>query len=357
MERLNKRIGIIGGGAFGTAIARTLALKGLEVTLWCFDAESAHNINHKHINEQFLPKIELPANLVATNNLTEAASDKDIIFLVTPSAFLLETARKLTNIPCVAEGKAIIACLTKGFLFASEKDDPKLILDVLENYLPGFYKNNMVYVSGPSHAEELGQGKITALVSASNNPLNSIAVREALSCSFLKGFASLDVTGVQVCAAAKNVVAIAFGLLEALGQRYSLIGDNTESFLLATGLNEIMIIGKAMGATHSETFASIAGIGDLEVTCRSVYGRNRRFGKQIVSDNILDNYKNIYDLTARVTKDIGYLPEGIFAAIAIDKIIKRHKLKLPLFQNVIRILNKEESPDKAIGSLIDLAVI
>jgi glycerol-3-phosphate dehydrogenase (NAD(P)+) len=350
-EKPNKNIGVIGGGAFGTAIARILALKNMNVSLWCFDPKTAEDINSHHINSQFLPDVVLPENLKATASLHEAADEKDILFLVTPSSFLLDTTRQLINIRCIAEGRTIIACLTKGLLTGRD-GEPALILDVLENYLPGFYKNNMVYVSGPSHAEELGKGKLTALVSASTNPLNSIAIREVLSCDFLKVFSSLDVAGVQVCAAAKNVVAIAFGLIEAYAENSNLVGDNTESFMLAGGLNEMMQLGKAMGATHSETFTSIAGVGDLDVTCRSIYGRNRRFGREIFTKKLLDNYTDIHDLAAKATKDLGYLPEGIFAAIAADKVIKRHSLKLPLFQTLIKILNKEEPIGAAITKLI-----
>lgn len=350
-EKQIKRIGIIGGGAFGTALAINLINKGHETLIWCHDRETADNINQRQNNSRYLPDIVLSPQLKATIDLEDAARDKDIVFLVTPSAFLLDTVRKLVNVPDIAEGRTILACATKGFLTGRD-GEPSLILEALENYLPGFYKGNLVYIAGPSHAEELAAGKVTALISASSNPLNSIAVREALSSRMLKVFSSLDVTGVQVCAAIKNVVAIAFGAIEAYGQSTGYVGDNAESFLLAGGLNEMMTIGTAMGATHAETFTSIAGVGDLDVTCRSRYGRNRRFGRSIITENILDGYKDIEDLAARVFDQLGYMPEGVFAAGAANKIALKLNLKLPLFQMLYKILNKEIDAASAIDKLM-----
>jgi glycerol-3-phosphate dehydrogenase (NAD(P)+) len=198
-----------------------------------------------------------------------------------------------------------------------------LITETLEDYLPGFYHDKLVYVSGPAHAEEVAQGKITGLIAASANPKNAIIVRDLISSERMLVYASLDPIGVQVCAAAKNVVAIAFGILDALKQNVHIFGDNTESLLLAAGLNEIQTLGMALGATHSETFTSIAGVGDLDVTCRSVFGRNRRFGQDIV------NLK------------IGYLPEGAAAAKAIHEIAAEKNLSLPICDGVYRLLNRE----------------
>lgn len=349
-ERKYRKMGVIGAGSFGTAIAINFAMKGLDTVLWSFDKENSDEINTKHTNSKYV-KATLPANLKATSILSEAVDGRDIIFLVIPSSFLLSIAKNLISIPSVAEGRTIIACLTKGLL-TSRDGKPSLILDELENYLPGFYKNNTVYVSGPSHAEELSEGMLTALISASNNPLNGIAVREALNSSYLKAFSSLDVAGVQICAAIKNVIAILIGAIEAHGKGAKFLGDNADSFMIAGGLNELMILGKAMGATHSETFTSIAGIGDLDVTCRSIHGRNRRFGREIIEKNILSNYKNLDDLLDRAFNNLGYLPEGIFATKVAYEIMKKFNLKLPMFMTLYKILNKEEEPAEAISKLL-----
>jgi glycerol-3-phosphate dehydrogenase (NAD(P)+) len=164
-------------------------------------------------------------------------------------------------------------------------------------------------------------------------------------------FSSFDVRGVQVAAAAKNVIAIAFGMLDAFktqGEAFdgaNIFGDGTESLLLAAGLNEIQILGNALGATHPETFTSISGIGELDVTCRSVFGRNRRFGREIIDKKILERFKDLDDLIERIS-ELGYLPEGVAAAKQVKALTAKHRLKMPVSSGLYRILNREiEPPD------------
>ena len=244
----------------------------------------------------------------------------------------------------------LIAVLTKGFL-PDERGEPQLIIDALEKKLPAVYRDHLVYVAGPSHGEEVTAGKLTGLIAASKNPLNSIRCREMLKSRSLLVYASLDTVGVQVCAAAKNVIAIAFGLLDALIENSDFFGDNTESLLLAAGLNEIQIIGRAMGATHPETFTSISGIGDLDVTCRSKYGRNRKFGREIITRSILHSFSGIDDLITNISS-IGYLPEGIVACAYLRKIAARYGLRLPLCAGLYKILNKELEPVEFIEEIL-----
>jgi glycerol-3-phosphate dehydrogenase (NAD(P)+) len=217
-----------------------------------------------------------------------------------------------------------------------------------------------VYIAGPSHAEEVSQGKITGLIAASENAKNSIRFRDLLKSRSLFVFSSFDVRGVQVAAATKNVIAIAFGMLDAfkagidggvLGKT-NLFGDGTESLLLAAGLNEIQSLGMAMGATHPETFSSISGIGDLDVTCRSVFGRNRRFGKEIIEKKILAPFKDLDDLLARIN-EIGYMPEGVAAAKHVKALADKHRLKMPIAAGVYQILNREMEPLEFLENFIN----
>jgi glycerol-3-phosphate dehydrogenase (NAD(P)+) len=341
-------IGIIGAGAWGTAIAKVLADKGHHVTIWALEEEVASSINGDHVNAPYLPGIRLPDTLRATTDIREAADGKEHVILAVPSLFLVDTIKKFITTPAVMEGKAIISILTKGFLQTPK--GYKLITDVLEDHLPGFYRGATVYISGPSHAEEVAKGKMTGLISASANPKNAIMVRDLLSTDKLLVFASLDPIGVQSCAATKNVVAIAFGILDALKANSAVFGDNTESLLLAAGLNEIQTIGRALGATHPETFTSIAGVGDLDVTCRSVLGRNRRFGREIAEKRVHEKFSGIEDLLSRI-KELGYLPEGTAACRAIRAIAEEKKLKLPICDGVYRILNRESSPEEVIKDI------
>ena len=231
--------------------------------------------------------------------------------------------------------------LAKGFI--PSNDGPKLILDTLEEVLPPSYKKSLVYIAGPSHAEEVAMGKLTGLIAASENPKNSIRFREVMKGPGLMVYSSLDVIGVQICAAAKNVIAVVYGCLDAVAEDSELFGDNTESFLLAAGLNEIQTLGFAMGATHPETFTSISGVGDLDVTCRSKYGRNRRFGRDIIKENILAKYSSLDDLISRIS-EIGYLPEGAVACKYIHEISVQKNIKLPICNGLYRILNREIEP-------------
>lgn len=348
---------IIGAGAWGTAVAKVIAEKGKDVVVWSFEEETCDDINQRHMNSRFLPGVLLPDNLRASTDIVETASGREFLILAVPSLFLLQTAKQILDAPSIREGSTAIAVLTKGFLPTDK--GPRLILEALEDYLPGFYRQSLVYIAGPSHAEEVSRGKITGLIAASENAKNSIRFRDLLKSKSLFVFSSFDVRGVQVAAAAKNVIAIAFGMLDAFktmsggGARghadggafgdTNMFGDGTESLLLAAGLNEIQSLGMAMGATHPETFTSISGIGDLDVTCRSVFGRNRRFGKDIIEKKILEPFKNLDDLLSRIN-EVGYLPEGAAAAKQVKVLAEKHKLKMPISTGVHQILNREIEP-------------
>jgi len=349
---MDAQIAVLGAGAWGTTIAKVIAEKKKEVVLWSFEEATRDEINLKRQNSRYLPDVNLPDTIKATSDIEEAANEKQFLIYAVPSLFLLDTLKKSLAVNSIREGKTIIAVITKGFL--PSENGPRLILETMEDYLPGFYQKSLVYISGPSHAEEVSCGKITGLIAASENAKNSIRFRDLLKTPNLFVYSSFDVHGVQVAAAAKNVIAIAFGMLDAIKSigGSGIFGDGTESLLLAAGLNEIQILGKALGATHPETFTSIAGIGDLDVTCRSVFGRNRRFGREIIEKNILESYKDIDDLLSRIG-EIGYLPEGIAAAKYVRILAEKHKLKIPVSIGLSRILNRELDPYEFIQKLFD----
>ncbi len=346
---MSARIGVLGAGAWGTAVAKVIADKGdgYDVDIWSHEQATVEDINQRHLNSRFLPDVPLPANLRAVADPVAAAAGKEFLILAAPSLFLLDTVKQILSVPSIRDGETAIAVITKGFIPTPR--GPRLILETLEDYLPGFYRQSLVYIAGPSHAEEVSRGKITGLIAASENAKQSIRFRDLLRSPRLLVFSSFDVRGVQVAAGAKNVVAIAFGMLDALKTsaaergREDIFGDGTESLLLAAGLNEIQILGRALGATHAETFTSISGVGDLDVTCRSVFGRNRRFGREIILKDILQPYRDLDDLIARIA-EIGYLPEGVVAAKQVKVLAEEHKLKLPISLGLYRILNRELSP-------------
>ena len=340
---MSAKAAILGAGAWGTAVAKVIAENGAETIIWCLENSTSEDINQKHRNSRFLPDIELPHSLKATSNIEEAAEGSEYLILAAPSVYLLDTVKNILNVNSIREGKTAIAVLAKGFLPTSR--GPRLILETLEDYLPGFYQKSLVYIAGPSHAEEVARGKITGLIAASENAKNAIRFRYLLKSSRLFVFSSLDVKGVQAAAAAKNVIAIAFGMLDAIKtlDKTNMFGDGTESLLLAAGLNEIQTLGRALGATHPETFTSISGIGDLDVTCRSQWGRNRRFGREIIEKNILEPFKNLEDIIARIN-ELEYLPEGLPAAKYVWMLAEKHRLKMPVSLGLYQILNREIEP-------------
>jgi glycerol-3-phosphate dehydrogenase (NAD(P)+) len=358
---MKAKIALLGAGAWGTAVAKIIAEKGEDTLIWCHNPAGAADINGEHRNHRRLPGVELPRNLRATTDIAEAAAGKDFLILAVPSLYLLDTVKQILAAPSIREGKTAIGVLTKGFL--SGPRGPRLILDTLEDYLPGFYRQSLVYIAGPSHAEEVSRGKITGLISASENAKQAIRFRDLLKTNRLLVFPSFDVRGVQIAAAVKNVIAIAFGMLDAiktgaapsaegslLGE--NIFGDGTESLLLAAGLNEIGSLGRAMGATHGETFTSISGVGDLDVTCRSVFGRNRRFGREIIEKNILEGFSGLEDIIARID-ELGYLPEGVAAAKHAGFLSEQFRLKMPISQGLYRILNKETGPEEFLYGFLD----
>lgn len=349
---METKVGVLSAGAWGTAISKVLAEKGLKVTLWDYMKNVVEEINNLHTNGRYLLGVNLPPGIKATEEIEEAA-DSDFLLITSPSLYLLDTIKKLLKNPRIQEGAVPIGVLTKGFL--PTKKGPRLLLEALEEILPETYKDSLVYISGPSHAEEVARGKLTGLIAASKSGRNSIRFRELLTGKTLLVFSSFDTIGVQTAAAYKNVIAIAFGMLDALGEFTDAVGDNTESLLLAAGLNEIQTLGMALGSSYPETFTSIAGVGDLDVTCRSIYGRNRKFGREIITDRALDRYKNITDLISHIA-NIGYLPEGVMAAKAAWEISRKVNVKLPIGSTVYRILNRETEPMMTIPVILaDLA--
>ena len=151
------KVGIINAGAWGTAIARQIAEKGIAVQMWDFMDNVVDDINNNHRNSRYLPDVLLPETLTASGDITEVASGKEFLIIATPSLFLINTVKQLITSPEIREGKTIIGIITKGFI--PSPSGPRFIVDSIEDYLPGFYRDNVVYIAGPSHAEEVARNK------------------------------------------------------------------------------------------------------------------------------------------------------------------------------------------------------
>ncbi len=349
MSMEGHKVGVIGAGAWGTALATAVARGGNEVQAWAMEDDVVSSINNGHENKRYLAGYTLDPRLTASTDIEEVAAGKEFLFLASPSLYLAPTIKKITHLPNLRDGSTIVAALTKGFV--PSDGGPGLILPTVEAALGEGYKDKTVYVAGPSHAEEVAMGKITGLIAASFHHRNAIKVRNLLRVPGIMAYASFDTVGVQVCAAAKNVIAVVYGALDALSESSQIFGDNTESLVMAAGLNEIQKIGFAMGALYAETFTSISGVGDLDVTCKSKYGRNRRFGQDIIKTDMLSQFRDLDDLIANVKK-IGYLPEGAVACKYVHEVAVQKKLRLPICDALYRVLNKEVSPQQCLEELV-----
>ncbi|AHH03346.1 Glycerol-3-phosphate dehydrogenase [NAD(P)+] [Borrelia nietonii YOR] len=342
------KISIVGAGAWGTAIAKVLADKFRDnVFIWSFEEDVRDSINNDHENVKYLKDIKLPDNLIASSDFLDVVSQSDYVFVATPSLYTLSVFNKLKSM--YATKKFNLAILTKGFITIDGKPCP--IVEVAESVLSE-YKDEITYIAGPSHAEEVGLGVITGLVAASKNRANAFEFINLFSDTSISMFYSDDVLGVQIASALKNIFAIAFGILDEIKIKDpNLIGNNTESFLFSVSLNDMRNIAFKLGACNEGTFLFLAGSGDLDVTCRSIFGRNRRFGREIISKNILEGLTDIDDLINNIHK-IGYLPEGIVAAKEISVLFKylgNNSNEHSLVNIVYKILNKELKPEAVVN--------
>jgi glycerol-3-phosphate dehydrogenase (NAD(P)+) len=343
------KIAVIGAGAWGTTMANSLCKNGNDVKIWAYEKEVAEEINESLTNTRYLYGVWFCNSILASNNLSEVVKDAEFVIYATPSFALKDIVKQTSN---YINNKAIPVFLTKGFI-DSNNEIPKLPLCIANEDFQRELKNKSVYLSGPSHAEEVAREKYTGLIAASDNRRNAIRVRDIVSTEHLSVYVSFDPIGVQVSAALKNVVAIAFGLADAMREYDKSIGDNAFAMIISTGLNEIQTVGTALGSTHPETFTSISAVGDLYVTCTSHHGRNRRFGRDLLERQLYRAWEDFPQLLEKLDI-IGYLPEGIFAVKYAMVIKEKFNLKLPIMEIVYRILNRDIKPSEAVGMLMNV---
>jgi glycerol-3-phosphate dehydrogenase (NAD(P)+) len=332
------KIAVIGAGAWGTAMAYTLSKVSDNIHIWAYEKEIAEEINEVYSNSRYLYGVWLNQNIKASNNLDEVLKDAEFVIYATPSFALRDILKQSRN---SINKDAIPVFLTKGFV--EVHGQPELILESADKLLPETFIGNSVYLSGPSHAEEVAREVYTGLIAASLNKKNAVKVRDLTNIENLSVFVSFDPIGVQVSAALKNVVAVAFGLADAMREYDKAIGDNTFAMIISAGLNEIQKLATAMGSTHPETFTSFSSMGDLYVTCMSHHGRNRRFGRDLLQRQLFRQWTDFNDLLQKID-NIGYLPEGIFSVKYAMILKEKYNLKIPITEIVYEILNRNILP-------------
>ncbi len=307
---MGKKIAMLGAGAWGTAVATVLANNGHDVTLWCFERDVVDSIKRVHQNERYLPTIEINPLVTATNDLARAIADADIIFEATPIAFLRSV---LLNAKPHVKPHVPWVVLSKGI----ENDTLLLPSSIIHDVL-GF-TTKVAVVAGPTFAQELAQGKFSAAVVASDNIVLCDEIISLLANTYFMLQVSNDLLGVQVGGAVKNVIALAIGIARGAKQT-----ENTIAYLVTEGLAELAKIIELFGG-KKETALSLAGLGDLVLTCMGTLSKNLRVGMMIGCGT------NVHDIKA---KQGMVLPEGINTIRSLDELAGKKDIKLPLCRGV-----------------------
>ena len=317
---------VLGSGGWGTALALVLLENGHEVTLWSHTREESDVLRQRRENPM-LPGVRLPEELELTADLT-CVKECQVIVLVTPSFAIRETAQKLA---ALADLGTPVVLASKGI----EKGTSLLLHQVVEQELSG--KCPVVVLSGPSHAEEVGRRVPTAVVVASESRQAAVLVQEMFMNGRFRIYISPDIVGVEIGAALKNVIALCAGCCDGMGY-----GDNTKAMLMTRGLTEIARLGVAMGA-RKETFAGLAGLGDLIVTCTSMHSRNRRAGILVGQGR-----------TIRQAMDElgGAVVEGYYAAASAKELADKAGVEMPITFGAWEVLYGARQPREVLRALM-----
>ncbi len=319
-------IGVIGAGAWGTALAQVLSKNGRDVTIWAREPEVVAAINDKHENPTFLPDIPLSETLKATDSLSEV-SKNDILLIVTPAQHVRDTLKNIKG--DIADGKPVVIC-SKGI----ELDSGLLLSQVAEDVVPNA---SIAIMTGPTFAHEVAKGLPAAVTVAVADRDVARELQEALGVKHFRPYITNDIIGTQLGGAIKNVIAIACGIVYGLK-----LGENARAALLTRGVAEIARLGVAMDA-KKETLLGMCGIGDLMLTCSSMQSRNFSLGAALGEGKTLEE---ILGPRKEVT-------EGVHTAKAALALAKKHAVDMPITEGVNRCLNEGVSIEEAIEEMLN----
>ncbi len=347
---MSASITIFGAGSWGTALAVHLASSGRSVTLWARRDEQAAAIQSERHNPEYLPEVDIPASVTVTSDLAEAARASTLWALAVPSQQLRSFAEQLCLL--LGEGAAggsdtgidpsdtvidpsqlVVVSLAKGIENTSLMTMSQVLEDVLT---PPLDAGQIGVLYGPSHAEEVAEGRPTTVVSAAAHAQVAERIQNAFMTERLRVYANTDVIGVEIGGSAKNVLAIAAGISDGVGY-----GDNAKAALVTRGIAEIKRLGLAMGADPA-TFAGLAGIGDLVVTCMSQHSRNRGLGEKIGRGQTLDDILSSMHMVA----------EGVRTTQSIHDLAQRHGIEMPITDAVYAVLFDQRKPHEMMDRLM-----
>ena len=319
------KVMILGAGSFGVALALLCHNCGHEVTVWSHRREEAERLQVEREQKKLLPGVKLPQEIAFTATL-EAAQVCDLAILAVPSFAVRQTSRLLA--PHLREG-AVVACVAKGLEQGSYADFSTVIGEEIPN-CPN------VILSGPSHAEEVGRHIPTGVVAAAERLEHAELVQDLFMNPRFRVYTSNDPIGTEICAALKNVIALAAGIADGLGY-----GDNTKAALITRGIAEIARLGVKMGG-KIETFTGLTGIGDLIVTCASRHSRNRKAGYLIGQGKTMQEAMD----------EVKMVVEGVYSAKAAARLAEKYGVSMPIVSEVNRVLFEGKDPAQAVDDLM-----
>ena len=320
-------IGIIGAGGWGTALAVLLCRKHDDVTLWCHSAETLGRIRETGENAVYLPGVRLPDRLHVTRSLETAASGRDLLLCVTPSHFLREVMTRAA--PFVAPD-AIVACGSKGIEESTLMTMGGVLAEILGN--PSLH----AFLSGPTFALEVAQGRPAAITVASTDHSVAAQVQQSLGSPEFRVYTSTDVVGVQMGGVIKNVIAIAAGVSDGLE-----LGHNARAALITRGLAEMTRLAVKMGA-DPVTLAGLPGLGDLVLTCTGHLSRNRKVGFA------LGQGRRLTDVVAETRM----VAEGIRNTRTVHLLAERYGVEMPIVEQMHHVLYQDKDPMQAVRDLM-----
>ncbi|MBU0689254.1 MAG: NAD(P)-dependent glycerol-3-phosphate dehydrogenase [Gammaproteobacteria bacterium] len=318
-------IGVLGAGAWGTALAISLAGRH-DVTLWARDTAQIAAMRETRRNRRYLPDIALPDSLALSDDLQAVLSNSQLIIVAVPVAGLRATLQHISTLP-VPVG---VIWLCKGF----ETETSLLPHQIVNEILPAAFPRGAL--TGPSFAQEVARGLPTALTLASSDGMFAQKTAKELHHSRLRIYSSTDVVGVEIGGAIKNVLAIAAGICDGMQ-----MGLNARAALLTRGLAEMTRLGLQMGG-KAETLGGLSGVGDLILTCTGDLSRNRQVGMLLARHQSLPN----------ILKELGHVAEGVYTAREVQSVARKYQADMPICQAVYRVLYEHLDADKAVEMLL-----
>lgn len=321
-----RKIGIIGAGSWGTALAVNLARNNHEIVIWSIMEDEIKMLNEHREHIDKLPGVKLADNISFTTDMEAAIKGMDMLVLAVPSIFTRSTSKNMASF--VEEGQ-IIACVGKGI----EDNTFMTITDIVEEEIP---QADVCVLCGPSHAEEVGQGLPTTVVAGAHSQKSAEFIQDTFMNETFRVYTSPDMLGMELGGSFKNVIALAAGMCDGLG-----FGDNTKAALIVRGISEVARLAVAMGA-KPETVNGLTGVGDLIVTCQSKHSRNRKAGELMGQGMTMD----------QATKEVKMVVEGVYSAKAALALGKKYYVQMPIIEEVNKVLFEDKSAKEAVYDLM-----